>query len=853
MPKSPPSPKSARKARRKSPRLTQKPKPRKPKPPNDTEVEAHTHNANNTNDVVMIPTENDIEAPQSTAAEEDESADVENPETQNDDSENEDHHDETAEESSVEAEFEDNPKEDSYDIATDKEADNAANMGQVRFAEGTYKDAVTSNDNPVTEIEYKQRRMAVMVTIPEVDNNIDRLRHLVEQVNEFLKFARKRNTRFRLRKFDDISKPGQNDKSKWRTRMIENSSSDFKEYIQGYYPFTAPRGGTYRLRINAVFDASVIMHDFIQNVTHDWGQRDSRSLTDIKAQRIWDPVKIGYMMRATKYITHSYELVEALEAQASKNGYKDLYFGISWGTIPSPVGGYDKDTAVQAVIIETNKVSANEAIKLMQKWYPLNPKKAANPPYPGNFRFVINRDNQSVKGNPIAIANLSVLMERQGIFNQDTKGEQTHCIKSLKHKITDTLTFRDRLLAIESKTSGDEFKKTKLFMSVSKAVNNRSGESSTWFTFHNKVADEATSVVKNLPAFIKKEWVTDPERFCFAQFLNDSDTWDKDNRVANNADTDEIALAATEYTLDLQRDTEQTISKDKEKDDQSMTSKAMREMRRMMGNDSETVASISKERPPPKPRHDKSPVIIEIDASKSVGAISGVSATSSKTEIVRAKLQQEFDAKFKAQQDKMETLAADKLEQESKAQAMQNQLEQMTEMMKILQEGMANATRAPIAPHTPPSRQIAQAIPESLNKEDEGTNEGMQLSLSLEVQESTSDIDFGQDPTDEDYAIWLQQQEYKKKMCMAQGIAYVPEPYDVDMTYIPELPLSPENGLFDTDDDELPAKSRHHKRLVQTQSDEQAELFDNVFETNRSNRAKKRTNATGGEEPAFDV
>ena len=56
-------------------------------------------------------------------------------------------------------------------------------------------------------------------------------------------------------------------------------------------------------------------------------------------------------------------------------------------------------------------------------------------------------------------------------------------------------------------------------MSVSKAVNNRSGESSTWFTFHNKVADEATSVVKNLPAFIKKRMGHRPRTVLFRAVL----------------------------------------------------------------------------------------------------------------------------------------------------------------------------------------------------------------------------------------------------------------------------------------------------------------------------------------------
>ena len=743
------------------------------------------------------------------------------------------------------------------------------NMGQVRFANTSYKDAVMSNSNEIKEIQYKQRRLAVMVSIPEVDNNVDRLHHLVLQLNNFLKFARKRNTKLRLRKFDDISKPNDKDKAKWRTRMIDNSSSDFKEYIHGYFPFTPPRGGMYRLRINTVMEEKVVMHDFIQNVTHDWGQKDTQSLSDIKAQKIWDPAKIGYLMRATKYITHSYELIDAMEGKAKAQGYTNIHFGISWGTIPSPVGGYDKDTAVQAVIIETNKETAMEAVKLLQKWYPLNPKIRADPPYPGNFRFVINRDHPSVKGNSIAIANLSVLMERQGIFTEDTKGEQTFSIKDLNYVIAPNLTLRDKILSIKSKTSGEEVLNTTLFMSVSKAVNNRSGQSSTWFTFHKKVANEAISIVKNLPAFIKAEWVADPEIFCFAQFLNSSDEWDPENRVANNEDTNELANAANEYTMDLYRESEVTQTQDTT-DDKSMTSKAMREMNRMMGNDDETVKSISKERTKKahsKQQNTRSPAAIEIDASQSIGAISGVSGTSTKTEAVRAKLQLEFESKFHDQEKKMKLLEKDRLEQVQKAQTMQLQLEQMAAMMQHLQHGRMPPQAPPTQesssqPSNEDSAERAESNRRATEQLASTPNKGVNTILPVDSEE----VDFGEDAGDEDYAIWKQEQEIKRLECIKLGIEFNAESYDHPMDEAPNIPLpnSPHteksideyhDALFDTDDEEVPAKSPRgkFKRIVQTQSDELGNPPSNAFFSNHSTRDKKRTNAAGSVNPTFNV
>lgn len=156
-----------------------------------------------------------------------------------------------------------------------------------------------------------------MVSILEVDNNVNRLTQLVKEVNKFLKFAGKNNSKFRLRPFDTNKAPNGNNKKQWRTRMIDNDSTDFRQYCQGYYPFTPPRGGIYRLQINAVMDKKIKLPSLIENVTHNWSHKDGRSLPDLKLQMIYDPIKIGYFMRATRYITHSYKLVEAMEWQAN--------------------------------------------------------------------------------------------------------------------------------------------------------------------------------------------------------------------------------------------------------------------------------------------------------------------------------------------------------------------------------------------------------------------------------------------------------------------------------------------------------------------------------------------------------
>ena len=188
-------------------------------------------------------------------------------------------------------------------VATTQDTINAVTKGQVRF-QSEKPTTEEIEEDTTTGSKFKQRRLAVMVNIPEVDNNVDRLSHLVSEMNEFLKFARKNKSKFRLRPFDTLEAPEPNKKNQWRTRMIDNDSADFRTYCQGYFPFSTPRGGNYRLRINAVMDEKVSLPTLIENVTHDWGHKDNCAISDIKAQNIYDPVKIGYLMRATQDMLH---------------------------------------------------------------------------------------------------------------------------------------------------------------------------------------------------------------------------------------------------------------------------------------------------------------------------------------------------------------------------------------------------------------------------------------------------------------------------------------------------------------------------------------------------------------------
>ena len=123
-----------------------------------------------------------------------------------------------------------------------------------------------------------------------------------------------------------------------------------------------------------------------------------------------------------------------------------------------------------------------------------------------------------------------------------------------------------------------------------------------------------------------------------------------------------IRTILLEYTMDLHRETKETSTP---QDDKSLSSKAAREMQRMMGDGNKTVTSISKERQrksTPKPNRQggsMAPTAIDMDA-KSTGTMSAISNTSTKTSKVRAKLHREFADKFEAQSIQIAKLLEEK-------------------------------------------------------------------------------------------------------------------------------------------------------------------------------------------------
>ena len=477
-------------------------------------------------------------------------------------------------------------KNNSSDKSTSKES----------FSEVTKKLA-KEGITPENVTAYCNYRFRITVAVTETEDAEQRLKLIIDEVNAFITAAIKLKVKFRLRLFSDTSKPEEADRKSWRTKIMENSTADLQKYTHGYWPRLKSFNGKYNLRVNAVFDSTMSLSDFLVNIEGTWGATNNRYIAFIKAQQIASPKRIGWLMRSCQELTKSFEILKAFEKGAEKEN-SNVKFGISWGTIPSPVGGYDKATSVQAIIIETNESDVAEASELLHKWYPLNPNDRKGCPYPCLMAFVPNKDHPDVKNNPEALTNLSILVERQGIFNMNLRSSTTQCIKNLNiigYVGNKPVSLRTRILSIKSKTSGEDLKDGQLFHSVSLALNPKTGERSYQFTYHVDASTEAAAIVQSFPAFVHTEFYSIPEHYCFAQFIKPHHTWDPETRSGRNPTTMNIT-AGIKYTEDLKGEHE-GVTQINHKPAQPLNPKEQRERDRMIGkDDTETVATLSKEK-----------------------------------------------------------------------------------------------------------------------------------------------------------------------------------------------------------------------------------------------------------------
>ena len=464
--------------------------------------------------------------------------------------------------------------------------------------------------------QWKCHRVACMFEIDRPENKSARTQILASELNKMLTAARDYVDKGRVyvRKYKDHFIPRDSERKEWLSQFDRKKASDLNLFTFGFYAFQEPRGGMHRLLLQLVVPQQTNIPDLLMNINnHTWASKNGRRVMDIKEQNLHAPKNIGWLFRSNYLMASSTELQEVFEDRGG------IHFGLTFKTIPLvQKGNYNKDTAVKAVCISTNEEDKEVAWRLLMQWY--NAKK---PKFPLGIpmRFVPSKEHPDISNNPTAIKNISILMERQRMFLEDTDSVQCAAMATPDETIgKGNRTLRQELMTLTATTMGKEYLGAKLFHAITLRVT-LSGEKSYYFTFHKALEREALSVVSGLGPFIRKELKLNPDIFCFPHAIDPTHKWNIATRCVSNNTTSYLEKIAG-------KDHEDDTDPMQEKEIYVMTDKRKREARRIMGlNDEETVNRDLKQ---PKTSFPDIPSEVHDDASAR-SALSGLTNYSTST------------------------------------------------------------------------------------------------------------------------------------------------------------------------------------------------------------------------------
>ena len=481
---------------------------------------------------------------------------------------------------------------------------------------GTYLEKAGTSFPPPLLPQWKCHRIACMFEIDRPENKSIRTQVLANELNKMLAAAREYVDREKVyvQKYKDHYIPRDNERKEWISQFDKKKASDLNLYTFGFYAFQEPRGGMHRLLVQLVIPVTTNIPDLLMNINnHVWSSKKGRRVMDIKEQNLHSPKNIGWLFRSNYLMAASTELQDEFETRGG------IHFGLTFKTIPLvQKGKYNKDTAVKAIYISTNEEDKEIAWKLLMEWY--NTKKAKYP-LGVQMKFVPSKDHPDIANNPTAIQNISVLMERQRIFLEDTDAVQCVSLAMPDTPIdSGNRTLRNELMTLTATTMGKEYLGARLFHAISLKVT-LAGERSYHFTYHKVLEREALSVVCGLGPFIKKELKLQPDAFCFPHALDPTHKWDKKTRSVSNQTTSYLEELAGKHKEDV-------IDLEAAKEKYNMSDKNKREARRIIGlNDEETVAGDLTQ---PKASFSEVPKEIRDDSSTG-SALSGLTNYSTST------------------------------------------------------------------------------------------------------------------------------------------------------------------------------------------------------------------------------
>ena len=504
----------------------------------------------------------------------------------------------------------------------------------------TFAAKLLKNLTPILP-QWKAYRVNISFQIKMPKNKAKRTEYLSRGLNKFLVAAKKvspNNRTIYVRRFKDHEVLSDTEKMYWIDSFGSTQMTHLMNYTHGFYANQALRDGTFRLTLQLVVPVTTDIPSFIDNVNGIWSESTNQLIRDCKEQSLYNPKQIGWLLRSNWNMGSSNELQDELDRLGIQK-YPGLRFGLQWKTIPSPgpkPAKYDRDSAIRAIVVSTNSEHQLQAWDIMFKLY--NQEKS--PPLGIEMHFVPTKDHPDIRNNPVAVQNITLLMDRQRIFSNDTLTDQCYALADPDREVEQGITLRNKLLSLKCRTMGEEKKGAKLFHAITSRV--KDGSVAYFITFHKALEKEASSIISGMGAFLKAEFQVDPDLYCYPIHINPDHEWIAESRTIRNSTVDFLSTLVADMVA-LQPDLPaEGIEEDDE--DYEMTSKGEREFKRTAGlDDSETIANLNQRKSAPGPK--RIPQQIESDDKSTKSEMSGLTnySSASKMSQHRKELRQTVD------------------------------------------------------------------------------------------------------------------------------------------------------------------------------------------------------------------
>ena len=550
---------------------------------------------------------------------------------------------------------------------------------------------------------YQVRRVRLTLKIKKPSDKEQRLQLLMQQANEVLRLGRKHESDLYIRNFEltSASEPYEN-KREWfhKFKPTDCSMNKFKEYFAGglenYHPYSKE---TYYFRISLVAPHSCDIESLISEI--DAVLPGDCKMTNILSQKIWDPTRIGSLLRSTEKLSSTGEFLDEINRRAALIK-PHVVFGMNCAELRHPNIEKAKDwkSANKAIQLETNVNIIHDATEVALQLFPAKRPVTFKPIWGMNLMFMFDVSHPAVANLETAMINIATLINRNKRFRE----MEQRCTNSwiLPGVLDDPVyasqptTLRDILMSIECKTSSG-CEGGKLFSCV--CYSKFRGRAEYWFSFHKQAKKEAEAVVRALPTMLRVEYNITPEHFFFEGGIDPTENWSTETRRLENQVTNATEMMIEE-TTDLHYTEENVNGIDlpvvNEGEQIELSSTDERERQRMMGqNDEETMVDIRKKKPITKPKTTGViPIPLTVDADKgdsaSVGASSvgmGSVAGHSKTRQAQQEVLDETTVLIKENNKKLEIrlekAAKNNTKKDKKIAKMEKQLAMVLARFKI--------------------------------------------------------------------------------------------------------------------------------------------------------------------------